>query len=379
MNHNLFICLLLVPLLLLFGCGLQEVERRHEDGVEIVINHIEPYRIEGEASSLLLEEMMTLDTEDPEVAEAGLVDINAFQVDSEGNLYLLCYGSESHFFFKFSPEGQFIKAFGAKGQGPGEMGFPVFPRTMAEDNLAVTDILKKLMVFDSDGELLSETRIDPNFVIANPLENGSSVVFWKAGAEDTSSEHYQEKISLFGMNDDEIKELDKLDVGRQARFLDPIFGWHLTSDRIFLLNEQRGYEILEYALDGSLTRKIRKQHEPVRLEGRIHEALLQGIPDNSPLRDPSVIPDHLPPAHALFSDDQGRLYVATFETGERRGEYWFDVFNREGAFFSRVSLPVHFGRDPFPIYALVRNQKLYCVGEKESGYKRLKVYRMTWQ
>jgi len=380
MANRSAICLFLALIVGSSGCsGPQEIERSMEGDVEAVFNHLEPYQIEGEPSSLLLEEVMTLDTEDPEVAEAGLVDINAFQVDSEGNIYLLCHGSERYFFFNFSPEGEFVQAFGPKGQGPGELGFPLQPRMLPGDRLAVTDVLKKIMIFDSEGAVVSENRIDPNFVIATPLDSGRSIVFWKAGAEDTAAEYYNEKVSLFSAAAEEIQEMDKLDVGRQARFLDPIVSWHLGRESIFLINEQRGYELVEFALDGSLIRKIRKRFEPVRLEVRIQEALLQGIPDNSPLRDPAVIPDFLPPAHALFSDDDGRLYVATFEKGERREEYWFDVFNREGVFFSRVSLPVHFGRDPFPIYALVRNQHLYCVGEKESGFKRLKVYRMTWQ
>ena len=258
------------------------------------------------------------------------------------------------------------------------MEFPILPRMLPQDRLAVTDILKKLLVFDAEGNVVSETRIDPNFVIVNPLDNGNSVVFWKAGVEDTTAEHFNEKTSLFSPAGEEIQELDRLNVGRQARFLDPIFAWHISRDRIYLINEQRGYEILVYDSEGSLVRKIKKQFDPFRLDPDTREALLQGIPDNSPLRDPTATPDHLPPIHALFSDDEGRLYAVTFEKGERQGEYWCDIFNRDGAFFARVSLPVHFGRDPFPIYALAKNQHLYCVGEKESGYKRLKIFRMIW-
>ena len=69
----------------------------------------------------------------------------------------------------------------------------------------------------------------------------------------------------------------------------------------------------------------------------------------------------------------------TFEKGKHQGEYWCDIFNREGAFFTRICLPVHFGRDPFPIYALVKDQFLYCVGEKENGYQQLKKFRMIWE
>jgi len=365
--------------LLICGCRNQQIEKRFEDGVETIVNHVEPYRIEGQLSALKLEEVMILDTEDPAVAENGLVDINAIQVDSRGDIYILSRSGENHYFFKFTYEGRFVRSFGPKGQGPGEMEFPVLPRMLPQDRLAVTDILKKLVVFDAEGNLASETRIDPSFVIVNPLENGNSVVFWKAGAEDAAADHFHEKTSVFSEDGREIQELDRLDIGRQAQFLDPVFAWHINRDRIFQINEQRGYEILVYGHKGSLVRKIQKQYVPVKLDPETREALLQGIPENSALRDPTATPDILPPIHSLFSDDEGRLYAVTFEKGEKQGEYWCDIFNRDGAFFARISLPVHFGRDPFPVYALVNNQQLYCVGEKANGYKQLMIFRMTWQ
>jgi hypothetical protein len=370
--------LLLSLILLIFGCGPQKIEKRLEGGVEVIINHIEPYRIAGQSSSLQLEEVMILDTENPIVAATGLVDINAFQVDSEGNIYFLSHRGESHFFFKFDREGQFVKSFGSKGQGPGEMEFPLLPRILPQDRLVVTDVLKKLMVFDTEGRVASETRIDPNFVIVNPLDNGNFVVFWKAGAEDAADRHFNEKVSLFSPDDQEIQELDVLQIARQVSFLDPVFAWRIDRDRIYQINEQRGYEILVYGSSGSLIRKIRKQYDPVRLTPEIREALLQGVPNDSPLRDSAVFPDYLPPIHTLFPDEEGRLYAVTFEGGERQDEYWCDIFNRDGVFFTRISLPVHFGRDPFPIYVLVKDQYLYCVGEKENGYQQLNKFRMIW-
>jgi len=373
-DSTIFVLLILLS----FGCGRRHVEKHLEDGVEVIVNHLEPYQIGGQTPSLHLEEVMILDTEAPEVVAAGVIDINSFQVDSRGNIYILSRRGENHFIFKFSPEGKFVKSFGPKGQGPGEMEFPLLPQMLPEDRLAVTDVLKKLMVFDMEGNMISETRIDPNFVIINPLENGNSVVFWKAGAEEAAARHFNEKVSLFSPENQEIQELDVLQVAQQASFLDPIFAWHINKDRIFQINEQRGYEILVFSDQGSLLQKIRKQFDLVRLTPKIREALLQGVPDNSPLRDPAAFPDHLPPIHTLFSDDEGRLYAVTFERGEQQGEYWCDIFNHEGAFFARVSLPVRFSRAPFPIQVLVKNQQLYCIGEKENSYLQLNVFRMIW-
>lgn len=371
---------IVLSLVILFDlvCGRQQVERHFENGVEVIVNSIIPVQTKGQASSLSLEEVMALDTEDPEVVASGLIDINAFQVDSRGNIIFLSHRGEKHFFFKFTHEGKFVKPFGPKGQGPGEMEFPLLPLMLSQDLMVITDVLKKLMVFDAEGELVSETRIDPNSVIVNPLENGNSVVFWKAGAEDAADKHFNEKLSLFSPDGEEIQDIDVLPIARQVYFLDPVFTWRLSQDRIYHINEQRGYEILVYDDGGRLIRKIRKQYDPVRLTAEIRERFLEGIPDNSPLRDPGIIPDFLPPIHTLFSDEEGHLFAMTSERGERRGEYWCDVFNTEGVFFTRISLPVHFSRDPFPIYALVKNQHLYCVGEKENGYQQLKIFRMIW-
>ena len=130
--------------------------------------------------------------------------------------------------------------------------------------------------------------------------------------------HFNEKVSLFSPDDQEIQELDVLQIPKQVNFLDPIFAWCINRNRIFQVNEQRGYEILVYGGEGSLVRKIRKQYDPVRMTSETREALLHGVPDNSPMRDPAVFPDYLPPIHTLFSDEEGRLYAATFERGEQR-------------------------------------------------------------
>ncbi len=78
------IYLVLIFSLFLFCAPKQEkVERRYEDGVDVILNRIEPYKITGEPSTLTLEEEFTIDTEREEIEELGLTDIWAINVDSE--------------------------------------------------------------------------------------------------------------------------------------------------------------------------------------------------------------------------------------------------------------------------------------------------------
>jgi len=126
-KYNMRKLLILFCLLsLCFYCGPKQdvVERYIEDGVEVIVNHLEPYKIKGVPSTFHLEEEFAIDTEKDDVATTGLTDITHFDVDSEGNIYCLNETSNENFIVKFNKNGNFIISFGRKGQGPGEMNLP---------------------------------------------------------------------------------------------------------------------------------------------------------------------------------------------------------------------------------------------------------------
>lgn len=108
--------LLLIPLVILLcftnNCQkLEEVERYMEDGVEVVVNHVEPYKIKGIPSTLQLVELFTIDTERDEIADFGLNDIWGFDVSSTGEIFIFKPPmSEGNFIFKFNKLGEFIKS-----------------------------------------------------------------------------------------------------------------------------------------------------------------------------------------------------------------------------------------------------------------------------
>ena len=128
-------------LLLLISCGpkQEKVERYMEDGVEVIVNHLEPYKVKEEPSNLILEEEFTIDTEKDEIAELGLTDIFGFNVDSEGNIYIVNIQSKENLFFNFDRKGNFTTSFIRKGQGPGEIHFPKYPKINKKDQIEILD------------------------------------------------------------------------------------------------------------------------------------------------------------------------------------------------------------------------------------------------
>jgi len=95
------------------------IEKIMEDGVEVVVNHLEPYKIKGEPNELSLVHAFTMDMEDPSILNLGLTDIWIFDVDSQGNIFIFqSTNKDSALVFKFDPNGNFLMSFGRMGQEP---------------------------------------------------------------------------------------------------------------------------------------------------------------------------------------------------------------------------------------------------------------------
>lgn len=58
----------------------------------------------------------------------------------------------------------------------------------------------------------------------------------------------------------------------------------------------------------------------------------------------------------------------------------YDVFNPDGVFIDRISLGNLVFESYWNIqYVTARNNRLYYLKKKESGYKELVIYRMKWE
>jgi hypothetical protein len=380
---------LVLLLSIFFYCGPKQkkVEKVIEDGVEVVLNHIEPYKIKGEPSILHLEREFSIDTEKEGILQTGLTDIWDFDVDSEGSVFLISYRSREYVLFKFDKSGNFVTSFGRKGQGPGELQRPVALKVNKQDEIMVTDRAKKrLFTFDKDGSFVRKTAFDSDIKAIYPLDNGLYLIEKILIVEDESGEWFtQLPLILCSPEFEEIKELGRQILpdyksAKRIKGIWPVFTWSVSGRKIFVGNDEKGYEILVYDIEGKLVRKIRKDYKPVDIPKELKEKVLNLF---KPYRDKIYFPSHWPPFQYLFTDDEGRLFIMTFEEGKNTKEYIYDVFNSEGIFVARINLSnygflEYIGKDS-PLEAKAYKNRLYCLQEKESGYKELVVYKMRWE
>ncbi len=372
-----------------------DVEKIMEDGVEVIINHNKPYIVEGNPATLSIEEEFIIDLEKDNIAVLGLADIWGFDVDSEGNIYFFKSPlSQGDLVFKFDPKGNFVSSFARRGQGPGEVENPSYQKINNRNELPIIESgLSKIMLFNKDGSLIKEIHLDIDIGFMGnmvyPLENGNYLIRRSLRSEIEGRLDFI--LSLFDPEFNEIKELDRFELiqpirADKVRLPMHVSVWCVSKDYIYVGNEENGYEIRVYDLKGNLQRKIRKQYKSVKVSGEFKQYVNEKLEHTPPvLRDKIYFPDYFPAFQFIFTDDEGSLFVMTFEKGQNPKDYNFDIFNQEGLFIGSISLDV-FLNDPFftpgaPLDSWItkKGDRLYVLRMKSSGYKEFVVYKAAWQ
>lgn len=82
------------------------------------------------------------------------------------------------------------------------------------------------------------------------------------------------------------------------------------------------------------------------------------------------VPEYHNPFHWLVADDEGRLFVMTYERVANGAGYYYDVFDPDGKNIARVPIKTR--------PSIIKNNKLYTVDEDDEGYQCVKRYKVKW-
>ena len=381
MKRTVFIFILA----LLFNfCGErpERIEKVVEDGVEVVINRLEPYKIKGQPSTFSLEEELIVDFERDDLARLGIGEVRGFEVDSEGNIYFITEPQ----IFKFDKGGHFIRKFGSQGQGPGEYGYLEEWQMTEPGELTLFDIVNnKFIFFSEEGELLKEIKVPSKVVTASmvsfafPEDKG---FLFDENLFDRNADNFYIQLVVLNGDFDKIKVLREK-VNSENPFKSARFNLfrsriihQVFKDKIYAVSQQNpDYEINIYDFQGENVRRIRKDFRKVGIpEGYTAEQL--GSYKKSTMyrvhKMAGYFPEHYPPIKNFYVDTLGRVYVGTYEEGLTPDAEIVDIFNAEGVFIGRISLKKALSRK-------FKADRLYALYEKENGFQELVVYRMDWK
>jgi hypothetical protein len=296
-------------------------------------------------------------------------EVSRVAVDFEGTIYIQ---DEKEGCIKiFDQHGTFIKSFGKKGQGPGEI--QSYGRmSLSEDSLAIMDVSNaRLTFFSKDGEFTRHVPIGKYRSPSAIVDSKGFIYGDILSVEDTPV------IQLIQFNRDfePISTITTIEMPKQPPpgiLMERLY-FRVRDDDSLVWGRTHKYEIHILNADGEPVKRIVKEFQPIEVTtGSLRAVMQEKYPDR-PVPKDFVIPNHFPKIFPIFDyficDDEGRIYVHHFmDKGEN---HIYDVFDSSGAQCAVLSHTKAEG------LAFIRNGKAYFTSN-DGEFPELVRYKIQW-
>jgi len=359
------IALFLSVIILLVSCGKQKTEWKgtieEVDGVTVVKNPKEP--MYGEEVFSLEKELSIGEAAGRE--EYIFSEIGTLAVDDEERIYV-SDRKETHIKF-FDKDGVYLMTIGRKGQGPGEFERISGMQITHQKELLVFDMnMRRLSFFTVDGKLIETLSISE----LRPLKlnvNSQRNLIIQSFALDLLTNQSISELKIYDANLSLLQTIAAPSPSNLFNPFDPFFIWKLAKDDNIIYGCNEAYELQILDPGGNLIKKIVKEYDPVKITKEEKQEAEKTFSPPSKIDYPSFRP-----AYRYFTlDDEGKIFVQTFEKTEDGNRYYYDVFDPEGRYVTKI--PLSFTP------RVCKKSKLYTVEEDEDGYQYVKRYKVTWR
>lgn len=358
----------------MLGIGCQKKKATWTGKIEIVngiTNVSNPFKPKFEYRALFLDEELSIgeDKGRPEYIFSG---IGGLAVDEQGNIYAI--DSREAVVRVFDHQGMYVRTIGRKGQGPGETQYPVFVQATPQEELAVYDYSVARMLFYSlDGTYLRQ-KTTPRPIMPIGLDSRGGLVAQYILAPPPLGGKLILKLDRDYGSEQELarEEMGKergFDIGRPTCYATLSF-----SDMI-IWGDSNQYDLHLLNLEGELAMKITKEYNPLNVTSEEEDEYRQKYAE--PLKAGMTISfrGKWPAFSGLFVDDEGHIFVKTYErAGAGANSFYYDVFNKDGVYESKVVIPVNLDRN-----SVWKNGRVYTVERDENGLPLIKRHRVTWR
>ena len=336
-----------------------------KNGVMVVKNPKEPMFGEDIFS---IEEELSIGVE-KEKDEYMFSQIRDIDVDKEGRIYVLDF-KEAHVKV-FDNKGEYIKTIGKKGQGPGELEFPLSLSITGQNEIMVNDTRnRRLAFFSLEGEFIKNLSTARAGLMRLDIDSAGNITGIVITGDEDNPRYELQKF------DPEMNYLHSLYSsplpGATNRF-NPFEGgliWDINKNNQVVYGYPKDYEINIFDSEGKLVKKIMKEYDPVKITEEEKEEMKKResrLPPSMKL----IIPKHHNPYRWLLVDDENRIFVMTWEKAAEEKGYYYDIFDPEGRYIAKILL------EHPPI--VFKKNKLYTIEQDEEGYQIVKRYKVMWR
>ncbi len=345
------------------SCGKQKAEWGGTievvDAVTVVKNPKEP--MYGEDVFSLEEEFSIGETEGRE--EYLFSEIRHLAISEDESIFVL--DSKEDHIKVFDKEGKYIKTIGTPGQGPGELDRPS-SICISQNELVVLEGARRFSVFSLEGEFLKHISTKETWALGASMDSVGNIVLTE-GVMDPEYFHY--KVKKVDVNMNLLCEIAKTPAPDARTGINPFMPfayWRIDEDDNIVFGYPKDYEIQILNPDGKVIKKIKREYDPVE----VTEQEEKERAEDSPPQIKYIFPKYHSAYYRFFLDDEGRIFVQTWEKIEDEEIYYHDIFDSNGKYVVKIPLRMR------PI--ICKKNKLYSIEEDEEGYQYVKRYKVTW-
>jgi hypothetical protein len=310
------------------------------------------------------------------------------------NIYVSDLGLSDIKMFKLS--GKFIKKFGIKGRGPGDLYGPS-PMCISKDRLVVWEIgNKRFSYFSLDGKFLKIEKpgLKGRLGEMKTLDDGRFIL------EVIRVEASREKKEIFEwrvleLYSDDMRFIKEIYRQKEHQFkyfknpkphyrmilpYGPKLHWDVLPQGKIAVSFSDKYEIKIIHIDSNHTKTISRNHPPVKVS-KSDEKLYLDMQFNSEggvlkrgaskfVRDNIEFPPYKPALKNIITDKAGYILVFPFTKSDDGKIYWmaeaFDVYDSNGVFINHVEIS---GNKKFYITRVISldNNEFWCSEEEDLG------------
>ncbi len=329
-----------------------------EKGIEVIKNPAEPV---FEEAVLHFDEDLSLG----EKEEYRFSRISGIAVDKEERIYVLDYTEAQ--VKVFDKNGLFLWNIGKKGQGPGELASPFSISIAPDDEVAIQDLNnRKILYFSLEGQFIKSISTAEWVIVGMKTDTKGHVV---TVVSNMHPDKQVIELKKFDLELNSLVSFRSISLPRRSPPFNPFgpdISWALTDSDHVICGYPENYILDVYDPEGNSIRKIHKEAKPIKIsQGEIEEAKK---------RLPGPMKLDIPKYHSAYRDftvdEEGRIFVRTWEKEESASAYYFDIFDPAGKYI--VKIPLTFNP------AVWKNGKVYAIEENESGFQVVKRYKVIW-
>lgn len=361
----------------IFSCSTKQIQEKKTEialNIPVVYNPKNPEPPHETLLKIIIEEELFLGYEQKKgsffPSKLGRADI-----DRDGNIYVV--DREEAKVKVFNKDGRFVRAFGKKGRGPCKLIDPFYIRTIEGKGIMLYDgSNRRLSYYTFEGHCLEEVSAakyrdvnigDPQvdskgniMPIIFYLKRIPKRVVWMA-----QERRYIQHLVKFDPNFNPYITISSFEfsIGFGERpLIIPRFTHLVRKDDSIIwgiYSENSKYELYVANAEGKIIKKIVKEYNPVK------------IPEEE--KAGRVAPEYFPPFRRITCDDEGKIYVKTYEKDKDNRVFW-DVFDPEGRYITKFSLPKR------EMIFRIHKDHLYTLDEEGIPFEGfVKRYRVIWE